>query len=419
VAARPHSVVVGAGIVGICTALYLQAAGRRVTLIGDQPPGEGTSSGNAGIISTGSVHPEAMPGLWRAIPDMVLSRRAPVALRPSYAMRFAPWLGRFLASSSAAAAERSSVAIHALSSRGLRYLWPLVQRARAGHLLRRNGLLYIHETPAQLAAARRAGAYYDRRGVDYQLVDSKELQELEPALKPGIAGAVLVSGAAHTVSPLALSRQLFALFERQGGEFLPDLVRGFATDGRRVTKARAGTDYPGDEFFVTAGAWSHRLAAMLGSRVPLETERGYHQEIGNAAIALRRPLLFVGRGFAATSMQGGLRLAGTVEFAGLEAAPDYRRARLLAAQARELIPGLKTGEGQAWMGYRPSLPDSVPVLSVSPHYDNVYFGFGHGHLGLTQAAVTGAALAAMASGGGVDFDLAPYRIERFTRRAHA
>jgi D-amino-acid dehydrogenase len=118
-------------------------------------------------------------------------------------------------------------------------------------------------------------------------------------------------------------------------------------------------------------------------------------------------------------MQGGLRLAGTVEFAGLEAAPDYRRARLLAAQARELIPGLKTGEGQAWMGYRPSLPDSVPVLSVSPHYDNVYFGFGHGHLGLTQAAVTGAVLAAMASGGGVDFDLAPYRIERFTRRAHA
>lgn len=408
----PQATVIGAGIVGICTALYLQEHGYQITLIDRLPPGEGTSAGNAGIVSVGSVHPEAMPGIWKEIPHMVLQRMAPVTLRPTYLPRFLPWFSRFLASSSRHRAEASSVAIHALSSRALEYLQPLVTRAGAEALLRQEGSLYVYETPAQFAKARADCAYYDRRGVDYRIVDAAALAQLEPGLRSGLAGAVLTPGAAHTLSPLALSRSLFGLMQRQGGVFIQAEVNDFVSSGGRITAVRTDVTLPCDQVFITAGAYSQRLARQLGSPVPLDTERGYHLQLANPGIELRRPLLFVGRAFAATSMQDGLRLAGTVEFAGLKAPPNYARARILAQQAAALLPGLNTTGGKAWMGYRPSLPDSVPVISGSPHFQNVYFGFGHGHLGLTQAAVTGAILAALAAGTETPVATSHYRIDR-------
>jgi len=437
----PETVVVGAGIVGICTALYLQEKGRQVTLIDRMPPGEGTSSGNAGIISVGSVHPEAMPGIWKEIPHMLLQRMAPIALRPAYAPRLLPWFARFLSSSSPAKADQSSAAISALSSRALDYLQPLVDKAGARALLRQEGTLYINETPSQFAAARLNCSYYQRRDVDYQLVDGSELADLEPNLRSGLAGAVLVPAGAQTLSPLALSRSLFRLFQQQGGEFLAAEVRGFKLEGKRVTALYTDRDMPSNqmlfsqelsnqklsnqelsnqvpcrEVFITAGAYSKTLAKQLGSSVPLDTERGYSVDLPSPGIELKRPLLFAGRAFAATSMTDGLRLAGTVEFAGLKAAPNYQRAHNLARQAAYLFPRLNAPEGQnegiPWMGFRPSVPDTVPVISASPHFDNAFFGFGHGHLGLTQAAVTGAMLAALAAGEDCPLAISPFRVDR-------
>ena len=427
----PETVVVGAGIVGICTALYLQEKGRQVTLIDRMPPGEGTSSGNAGIISVGSVHPEAMPGIWKEIPHMLLQRMAPIALRPAYAPRLLPWFARFLSSSSPAKADQSSAAISALSSRALDYLQPLVDKAGARALLRQEGTLYINETPSQFAAARLNCSYYQRRDVDYQLVDGSELADLEPNLRSGLAGAVLVPAGAQTLSPLALSRSLFRLFQQQGGEFLAAEVRGFKLEGKRVTALYTDRDMPSNqmlssqelsnqvpcrEVFITTGAYSKTLAKQLGSSVPLDTERGYSVDLPSPGIELKRPLLFAGRAFAATSMTDGLRLAGTVEFAGLKAAPNYQRAHNLARQAAYLFPRLNAPEGQnegiPWMGFRPSVPDTVPVISASPHFDNAFFGFGHGHLGLTQAAVTGAMLAALAVGEDCPLAISPFRVDR-------
>lgn len=427
----PETVVVGAGIVGICTALYLQEKGRQVTLIDRMPPGEGTSSGNAGIISVGSVHPEAMPGIWKEIPHMLLQRMAPIALRPAYAPRLLPWFARFLSSSSPAKADQSSAAISALSSRALDYLQPLVDKADARALLRQEGTLYINETPSQFAAARLNCSYYQRRDVDYQLVDGSELADLEPNLRSGLAGAVLVPAGAQTLSPLALSRSLFRLFQQQGGEFLAAEVRGFKLEGKRVTALYTDREMPPNkmhsnqvhsnqvpcrEVFITAGAYSKTLAKQLGSSVPLDTERGYSVDLPSPGIELKRPLLFAGRAFAATSMTDGLRLAGTVEFAGLKAAPNYQRAHNLARQAAYLFPQLNAPEGQnegiPWMGFRPSVPDTVPVISASPHFDNAFFGFGHGHLGLTQAAVTGAMLAALAVGEDGPLAISPFRVDR-------
>ena len=410
---NPPSIVIGAGIVGLCTALYLQESGRAVTLLDRLPPGEGTSFGNAGIISTGSVHPEAMPGIWKEIPHMLLQRLAPISVRPAYMPRLLPWFVRFLASSSARRADASSVAIHALASRALEYLQPLVDKAGAQDLLRQSGVIYVHETPAQFARAKLDCAYYERRGVDYELLDSAALAQQEPALRKGLAGGVLIRSAAHTLSPLALSQKLFALFIAQGGEFRQEEVTGFVSEGGRVRAVRSATELPCREVFVTAGAYSGALSKQLGSAVPLDTERGYHLHCAAPGVTLVRPLLFGGRAFAATSMQDGLRLAGTVEFAGLKAPPSQRRALVLGEQARDLFPGLNTEQSKPWMGYRPSMPDTVPVISASPHFANVYFGFGHGHLGLTQGAVTGALLAQLANAKQVPLDLSAYRIDRF------
>lgn len=410
---NPQSIVIGAGIVGLCTALYLQESGREVVLVDRLPPGEGTSSGNAGIISTGSVHPEAMPGVWREIPHMLARRQAPISVRPAYLPRLLPWFMRFLASSSARRADASSAAIHALASRALEYLQPLVDKAGAQDLLRRSGVIYVHESPAQFAKAKLDCAYYERRGVEYRLLDSAALHQEEPALRPGLAGGVLISSAAHTLSPLALSRKLFELFIAQGGQFRQDEVTGFVIAGERISTVRASEALACTEVFVTAGAYSGALSGQLGSPVPLDTERGYHLHCPTPGIELVRPLLFGSRAFAATSMQDGLRLAGTVEFAGLQAPPTPGRAQMLGAQARELFPGLNTEQGRPWLGFRPSLPDTIPVISGSPAYANVFFGFGHGHLGLTQSAVTGALLAGLADAKPAPFDLRPYRIDRF------
>lgn len=407
-----RSGVIGAGIVGLATALSLQESGRQVVLIDRLLPGEGTSSGNAGIISTGAVHPESMPGIWKEIPAMTLNRMAPVRLRPGYLLEFLPWLARFLRNGNEQTAEQASIAISALSSSALLHFEPLLCKADAKQLIRQHGTLYIYETEAEFAKAKEECAYRDRRGIVYQLLDAAALQKLEPSLGANLAGAILTPNSAHTISPLALSRKFFELFQQQGGEYIQAHVNGFSRDSNRVSAIQAGQHISIDEVFVTAGAYSGNLAKQLGSKVPLDTERGYHLMLPQPGIELHHNLIFPVRGFAATSMQNGLRLAGTVEFAGLDAAPDYSRAECLAKCAAAVLPGLKTDDGECWMGFRPSVPDSIPVISASPHYQNAFFGFGHGHLGLTQSAITGAILAALADGKEPPVDCEPYRIDR-------
>lgn len=407
-----QSNVIGAGIVGLATALALQDAGRQVTLFDRLPPGEGTSAGNAGIISTGSIFPEAEPGIWKAFPGMLLDRLSPVTIRPGYLPQFLPWLGRFVACSSRARYDAGILALAALSSRALEFLDPLLQQADAEALLRREGVLYVYSTRKQLDKATARCLVRERLQLPYRYLEGEAVRGAEPTLREGLAGAIEIPNAAHTLSPLALSRALFALFQRQGGQFVRGEVTGFDAAATAVRALVADRHYQGDEFFITAGAYSHRLARQLGSRVPLVTERGYHLMLPEPGIQVIRSLIFGEQGFAVTPMRDGLRLAGTVEFAGLDDPPQFARARVLAGRVENLLPGVQTASGQEWIGYRPSVPDSLPVISPSPRYGNVYFGFGHGHLGLTQAAITGAILACLAQGRTPPVEVTPYRVDR-------
>ena len=406
-------VVIGAGVVGLTTALALQRPGVTVTLIDRLAPGSGTSSGNAGIIATSSVHPEAMPGLLASLPAMLLSPQGPVCLRPSFLFQHFPWLLRFLAQARPQRAEAASVATSALSKPALRFWDGLLQQVGLPSPFTRKGLLYAYGSPRGFAAALRDNAYRTRRGIPFEILDGAAARALEPALAPSLAGAIYAPEAAHHPWPQTLSDQLFERFRARGGHFVPGAVTGLARKEGQVRVHGLATRLVADQLFLCAGAYSATLAKQLGWTVPLATERGYHILHPDPGLELSRTVLFPELGFAATPMAEGLRLAGTVELASLSAPPDWERAEVLSRNAQKVLPALQGPGVKPWLGFRPSLPDSLPVLGAAPDApQGIFFAFGHGHLGLTQAAVSAACLAALAEGEAPPLDLEPYRIDR-------
>jgi D-amino-acid dehydrogenase len=391
--------VVGAGIVGVCCGLYLLRHGHAVRIIDYQEPGEGASAGNAGLISPGSCAPIGMPGLARKVPGMLMDPLGPLTIRWRYLPRIAPWLLRFIAASSPGRVERISVALRALYKSAVDDFMPLVKDARATRLIRHDGRLEIYKNEASLDKAKLKYELYRRRGVELEVLDAPQLHELVPALSPDYRLAVHIPTSSHTTDPLRLTQALAEDFRKRGGEILREQVVGCELGPTGPTHVR--TDVGRHEtgaVVVAAGAYSRHLAGRLGSRVPLDTERGYHMKLPEPGIELKYPVSSGDHSFAITPMAEGIRLAGTVEFAGLAAPPNYARADKLYAAASLMFPGLQKGGAERWMGRRPSLPDSVPVISGSPVHPSVFFAFGHGHLGLTGAAVTGRLIAEMVSG---------------------
>lgn len=409
-----RAVVVGAGAVGICTALYLQREGFAVTVLDPDPPGEGASQGNAGVIATGSVLPVGMPGTLAKVPRMLLDPSAPLSVRWSYMPRLAPWLWRFLRASTPRRVEEISAALAALTMPALAAYEPLLEAAGAQDLIRRSGIIDIYDSARSFAAARPENELRRRHGVRVEDIGAAELNQFAPALSDEVRHGVFLPDHAMTVNPLRLVQALAADLERRGGRILRERVSGFrmGPGGPERVRTEAG-EHAAEVVVIAAGAFSRPLAAELGSRVPLDTERGYHVMLPEPGVELRLPIQSHDRGFVITPMEHGLRVAGTVEFGGLEAPPNYARADVLLRHAKQLLPGLSSEGMTQWMGFRPSLPDSLPVLGRVPGRANAYLNFGHGHLGLTMAAVSGRHIAALAAGREAEIDLTPYRPDRF------
>ncbi|MBM3489965.1 MAG: FAD-binding oxidoreductase [Alphaproteobacteria bacterium] len=407
--------VIGAGLVGLCCALQLQREGLSVALIDPGGPGEGASFGNAGIFAVGSVIPLGMPGLWRKVPGMLVDPLAPLAVRPSYAPRIAPWLFKLMVASSRPRVEAISRALAGLCTPAIEHYLPLLKEAGAEALMRRDGVLYIYETEQDFADAAYEIELRRRAGIKFDVLGGDEIKQMQPALGPRFARALYMQDAAHAMHPLGISQALADLFRRKGGEILraratgfelgPQDVRAVLTEGGRQSCSGV---------VISAGARSLPLVRQLGHDCPLDTERGYHVMFPNAGLEVRRAMLWSKRGFGITPMQHGLRLAGTVEFGGLDLPPNWNRAEVLRRHARRLFPDLKEEGMERWMGFRPSMPDSLPVIGRSPRFHNAYFAFGHGHLGLTLAAATGRLVADLACGRTPSVDAAPFGIERFS-----
>ena len=412
-------VVIGAGVVGVCVALYLQRDGHAVTLVDRQGPGEGTSFGNGAVIGEESVVPVAMPGILGKVPGMLLDPLGPLAIRWSYLPRLAPWLLRFVAASRPAEVERISIALKALMDGSFDAFKPLLELAGAEAMLKRGGWVGVYETEAQFAAAQPYLELQRRRGVALDVLPPEELRQLEPALASGFHRGVYYPNVGHTVNNFRLVQELAAAFTREGGEFLRQEVRGFemgpangAEEGPRAVMTEAGR-VPCDAVVLAAGAWSRDLARQLGETPPLDTERGYHMHLPNPGVTPRIPVYSTTYGFVSTPLEHGLRIAGTVELGGLKAAPNWKRAEVLLTHARRFFPGLETAEAKPWMGFRPSMPDSLPVISRGGRHRNAYFAFGHGHCGLMLGARTGELIAHLVAGRDPGIDMSPYRVDRF------
>ena len=406
--------VIGAGVIGLTVALELVDRGHDVTLVDPGQPGMGASYGNAGTIAGYATSPVGTPEVLRSLPSLMLSKTSPLAIRHRALPSLAPWLLRFLWQSLPAQAERNSRALAALLANAADLWDDLALRVQGAGILQRRGCLYLYETPQALAAAK---AELDRRralGVEVELIGPDRLAELEPNLPPQ-AGAAFFTGATFLDDPgrmmgliaaqvLQKARHLQAKAEKltRGPDGV--VIEGGGKDGGLHLHAR--------RVVIAAGAQSRALARQVGDRIPLDTERGYHVEWDMAEPRLSRPACPTARGFYFCPMAGRLRVAGTVELGGLSLPPSPHRIAKLVEGARAFFPDLGPPD-RDWMGFRPSLPDSLPVIGPSAGGPEVIHAFGHGHIGVTLAPVTARIVAGLLSGKGPGLDISAYRPDRF------
>ncbi len=408
------AVVIGAGIVGTCCALYLQRAGMAVTLIDRDGPGEGCSSGNAGNLGSGSCVPASLPGILPKVPAMLLDPLHPLSIRWRRLPAALPWFVRFARAGRPDRVEAIADALHSLQSRLFDAYAPLIADAGAADLIRWDGKLFVYESRAAFEGDVLGVELRRRRGIVLEDLDGDGVRRMEPALGPNVACGRFQKGTGHTVDPLRLVRALAECFAANGGAFLNERVTGFDRDGDAVRGVVTDAGVRRAPIVVlAAGAWSGRLAAQLGYRVPLESEGGYHVMLPEPGVGLEIPILACERKVIFTPMADGLRLTGIAEFAGLDAPADYRRADILVGHGRQMLPGLNVEGGKRWRGHRPSTPDSLPVIGPAPRHPNLIFAFGHGRLGLGLGAITGRLVAQLATGQPTDVDTVPFCYERF------
>jgi D-amino-acid dehydrogenase len=418
-AAQPGPVVViGAGIVGLACATYLQRDGRKVVIVDPGGPGEGASHGNAGGLNGSSIVPVAMPGVLAKVPHWLLDPEGPLSIRLRYLPQLLPWLYRFVRAGRPELVRAQARALRSLLAPTVDMHRALAASVGAADLIQRSGLLIVYRSDTSFAAEAEAYRLRADNGVKIDELSQDELRQIEPTLSPAYTRARFISENGYVRNPLRLSRALAEALVAGGGEIRRERAEGFGfADGKVEAVLTSAGRIPASAVVLAAGAHSKPLAARLGEKVPLDTERGYHAMIKAPEVAPRLPVMDAEAKFVATPMEDGLRMAGTVEFAGLEAPPDWRRARILLRHGQVMFPGLPSGVSEdrvaLWMGFRPSMPDSLPVIGPARRYPNAFLAFGHGHVGLIGAPMTGRVIADLVAGRPPAIDLAPFSAARF------
>ena len=406
--------IIGAGVVGLACAAELQRRGHHVTLIDPGPPGGGCSLGNAGCLSRASFVPLGMPGAWKKVPGWLLDPSGPLVIRARYALRIAPWLWGLHRATSLERVNQIADALFPMVDASIAKWRPLAEWAGVPGLIRQEGYAFVYESEGAFQGDAPGRKLRQDRGVQIDVLTGGAIREFDPALSPAITHMSLMPGQGHVPNPLRLSRALAERLRLGGASFVGRAATGFYLSGGRVARVLTeGAPVDTDAVVLAAGAHSKDLAAQLGSRVPLETERGYHVMLASPSVVPRIPVCSGEGKYFVTPMEGGLRVAGTVELAGLDAAPNYARADAMLPGAKRLLPELAHGKVERWMGHRPSLPDSMPVLGRAPGVPNAIFAFGHGHVGLTCAAPTASIVAELVAGGTPYMDIAPFAADRF------
>jgi len=406
--------VIGAGIIGTTLAHALQKRGRHVVLIERDQPGKGASFGNMASIAVTEFMPASRPSIWKQIPGWMLDPEGPVRVRPAYMPKLTPWFLRFIAASRPSKLRELEAQGAALCQRVHDDLAPLLKETGLEGELSEEGCLSLYTDEAEFRADREHIEILERFGFPHEVIGRQAIKALEPELSDRIGLAVLFPQNRSMRNPYQLVVKLAERFTALGGRIEQGEVTGFERgEAMQAVRLKDGRRIAADEVVIAAGVHSAKLAKMLGEPIPLETERGYHTQIMKPGIAMKHSIIWPARAFMVTPTAGGIRVGGTVEMAGIDAPPDYRRSKVTVKRAREALPNLQCADFTEWMGHRPAFPDTVPVMSASAKTKGLYYATGHGHLGLTYAATNARLMADLMTGVKPPIDMKPYRVDRF------
>ena len=406
--------VIGAGIQGICISLCLIKKGFKVTLIDRDDPGKDSASyGNAGHFSPYASVPINRPDVLVDVPSMLLSSTGPLALKWNYVLKIFPWFLKFIKNCSRKNMMHTAKYMHQILDLALPAYDELFEEIDISGLVESKGIIYFW-TNKDLKSRELEINIRNELGIKQQLLTPHEIHDLEPHIKQIYHGGVLYPNARHARNPKKIMLKLFDFFLKEGGHFERQNVQtiSFTSDNKPVIKTNLNF-FTFDKLVVACGAFSKKLTDQLDEKIPLDTERGYHVHFKGHDHLLSRPVIFLNRGFGITPMEQGLRVVGTVEFGGLDNPPSKKRIQNLVNSAKYLFPELGKHEDE-WLGFRPTLPDFLPVIGPSKNHKNLFYSFGHHHLGWTLGAISGKIIAGLIAKENTNLDLSPYNSLRFS-----
>lgn len=408
-----HITVIGAGVVGLSAAIAAQDRGFDVTVIDREGPAAGASAGNAGAFAFTDIFPLASPKIFWKAPKWLLDPLGPLSLPPAYAVQMLPWLMRFVrtcAPDRVAASVNAQTAMMDLSKAELE---GFLDRTGTLSMLQKNGNLEVYEGEAQFRASLPGWEARARHGIAFTHMSAAEMAAVQPGIAPRFTHGTFTPGWYSIADPKLYTLALADHFRAKGGRIEIADVAALTADETGVDVIASGQSWRADQVVLAAGAFSHLIARSLGEKIPLETERGYNTTLPVGAFDLRCQVTFGGHGFVVSRLSTGVRVGGAVELGGLKLAPNFKRSQAMLAKAAAFLPGLQTTGGTQWMGFRPSMPDSLPAIGHARDTRRVVYAFGHGHLGLTQSAGTARVVADLLSGQRPPIDITPFSPQRF------
>lgn len=405
--------ILGAGIVGICTALSLLERGVPVTLIDRGAPGQETSYGNAGVVSPWSIIPQALPGIWKNIPKLMFGYGRPLSVHPKVALKMLPWGTRFLQQSREERVRANADAMAALCGPSIDLFEKHLRGTGQEALL--TDSIYLQAFRDDSKATLDAIDYQIRaeKGADMEVIGRDKLTALEPALGPDFKAAVLIKGAGRVRSPGRLGTVLADKARGMGARFITAEIKSLQRNATGWTIRCADQNLEAERIVMSLGVWSADMLSGTALNVPLMSERGYHAEFSDPGVELNNSVMDVDAKFIASSMEGGLRVAGHAEFAPPDAPPSKQRQQVLVRLAKAAFPDLRTRDTAFWMGRRPSFPDSLPMIDAPKDLPGLFLNFGHSHFGLMMSPASGELIAQMVCNDRPNQDLTPYSAQRF------
>ena len=405
--------VIGAGIQGVCNALFLQKNGYNVTLFDRDEPGNLSATyGNAGHFSPYASLALNRPDVLTDVPSMLLSATGPLALRWNYVPKMIPWFLKFILNCSKKKMMHTAKYTHQILDLALPAFDELFDEVDISGLVEKKGIMYVWNDQ-NLASRELEISIRKEIGVEQQILTPKEIHDLEPNIKPFYHGGVYYSYARHARNPKKILLKLFDNFLKKDGKFLKINIQSLNIEEEKPVLKSEVQSFSFDKVVIACGAFSKKLTDNLNEKIPLDTERGYHVHFKDCEHLISRPVVFANRGFGITPMEQGLRVVGTVEFGGLNNPLSKSRIRNLINGAKYMLDGLPEHEDE-WLGFRPSLPDFLPVIGPSKNYKNVFYCFGHNHLGWTLGAISGKIISKMIANENTNLNLEPYSSRRFS-----